>query len=48
MTRRDPLAGKRCRRCGAGPIGNCGYYGAEIPREQCPLKPTATKPLSGE
>lgn len=27
---------RRCRYCGAGFLGNCGAYGAEIPREQCP------------
>lgn len=28
----------RCPKCGAGPVGNCGYYGCETPRESCPLK----------
>lgn len=26
-----------CPKCGAGPIGNCGFYGAETPRSMCPL-----------
>lgn len=29
--------GGRCPKCGAGKLGNCGYHGAEIPREMCPL-----------
>ncbi len=33
---------KRCARCGAGPIGNCGAYGAETQRELCP-KTSAAK-----
>lgn len=28
---------ERCPKCGAGDIGNCGYYGCETPRETCPL-----------
>jgi hypothetical protein len=28
---------KRCPKCGAGPLGNCGFYGCEIPRGTCPL-----------
>lgn len=31
----------RCPRCGAGPLGNCGYYGCETARETCPLKRSA-------
>ncbi len=27
----------RCPNCGAGPLGNCGYYGCETPRGTCPL-----------
>lgn len=26
-----------CPRCGAGPLGNCGYHGVETPRENCPV-----------
>jgi len=32
----------RCPRCGAGFLGNCGAYGAEIPRGLCP-HPAATR-----
>ena len=28
---------KRCPKCGAGPLGNCGYHGCETPRSTCPL-----------
>ncbi len=27
----------RCIKCGAGPLGNCGYYDCETPRNTCPL-----------
>jgi len=30
---------KRCPKCGAGPLGNCGYHGCETPRQTCPLNP---------
>jgi len=33
---------KRCPKCGAGPLGNCGFYGCETPRETCPIIRTAT------
>lgn len=38
--KRDTLEPFRCSKCGAGPLGNCGYYGCETPRETCPLKAT--------
>ena len=28
----------RCKHCGAGPAGNCGAPGCEIPRQHCPYK----------
>lgn len=36
---------KRCPKCGAGPLGNCGYHGCETPRNTCPLTPA---PSQGE
>lgn len=36
--RRVQAAIERCPKCGAGPLGNCGYYGCETPRDACPLR----------
>ena len=27
---------ERCPNCGAGPLGNCWYFGCETPRGTCP------------
>jgi len=36
-TKQGVTTPNECPRCGAGPLGNCGAYGAEIPRERCPI-----------
>lgn len=38
----------RCAKCGAGPLGNCGYYGCETPRNTCPLRARSSAPEARE
>lgn len=40
----DADAIKRCPKCGAGPLGNCGFYGCETPRGTCPLENPSPQP----
>ena len=38
---------KRCPKCGAGPLGNCGFHGCETPRGTCPFTPSPETNVKG-
>lgn len=38
----------RCHSCGSGPLGNCGYGGAERPRNLCPITASLVGEREGE